>query len=471
MVDQSQAEIGMVGLGVMGRNLLLNMADHNFFVAGYDIDAEKVTSLVKESQEHNVHATGDIQAFVNSLRKPRAIILLVPAGAPVDAAIKDFVPLLQPGDLIIDAGNSYFKDTDRRAQDLKAKGIHFMGMGVSGGEAGARHGPSMMPGGPKEAYERLRPLLEAVAAKVKGEPCVTYIGLGSAGHFVKMVHNGIEYGIMQLISETYALMKLGLRLTNQQLHEVYSLWNQGELSSYLLEITSHIFSKLDDKTGKSLIDMITPVAAQKGTGMWTSQIAMELQVPVPTIDIAVAMRDLSGFVSERQQASVLYPSPTFQLTSDATLLIQQLQQALFASLLIVYAQGMALLKVASDKYQYQLHLEDIARIWRGGCIIRAALLEDIRSAFQAHADLPNLLLDANLAEQLKSHENGLRQVVGLATKAGIAIPGLTQSLSYLDSYRSAWLPANLIQAQRDYFGSHTYRRLDRDGIFHTEWDS
>ena len=471
MVDKQQAEIGMVGLGVMGRNLLLNMADHNFFVAGYDIDAGKVTSLVKESQEHNVYATSDIQAFINSLREPRAIILLVPAGNPVDAAIKEFLPLLKPGDLIIDAGNSYFKDTDRRTQDLAAQGIHFMGAGVSGGEEGARHGPSIMPGGAKEAYERVRPVFEAVAAKVNGEPCVTYVGQGSAGHFVKMVHNGIEYGIMQLISETYALLKQGLGLNNQQLQAIYSEWNQGELSSYLLEITSHIFAKHDDKTSKLLIDVITPVAAQKGTGMWTSQTAMTLQVPVPTIDIAVVMRDLSGFVSERQQASGIYPTPAAQFAGDPAVFISQLQQALFASMLIVYAQGMALLKVASQTYQYQLHLEDIARIWRGGCIIRAALLEDIRAAFQANADLPNLLLDAKLSQQLKAHQEGLRKVVCAAAQAGIAAPGLMQSLGYLDGYRSAWLPANLIQAQRDYFGSHTYQRIDSEGTFHTEWDA
>ncbi len=463
------AEIGVVGLGVMGRNLLLNMADHHFSVAGYDIDAGKVASLVKESQRHTVYATGDRQAFVHSLQQPRAIVLLVPAGKPVDAAIHDFLPLLTPGDLIIDAGNSYFKDTDRRIHDLAATGIHFMGIGISGGEEGARHGPSLMPGGTKKAYERVRSVFEAIAAKVDGEPCVTHVGLGSAGHFVKMVHNGIEYGVMQLISETYALMKQGLGLTNQQLHAVYSEWDQGELGSYLLEITSHIFAKPDDKTNHLLIDEITPIAAQKGTGMWTSQTAMTLQVPVPTIDIAVAMRDLSGFVREREEASQIYPSPSLPLAENAAVFISQLRHALFASMITVYAQGMALLTVASEKFQYQLQLAEIARIWRGGCIIRAALLSDILAAFRANVDLPNLLLADNLSQLLKAHQEDLRKVVCAAAQAGIAAPGLMQSLAYLDSYRSAWLPANLIQAQRDYFGSHTYERIDREGSFHTQW--
>ncbi len=470
MVDNPKCEIGMVGLGVMGRNLLLNMADHHFPVAGYDIDASKVASLVEESQEHNVFASGDIQAFVNSLREPRAIILLVPAGAPVDGAIKNLLPYLKPGDLIIDAGNSYFRDTDRREHDLAQQKIHFMGVGVSGGEEGARHGPSIMPGGPKEAYERIRAVFEAVAAKVKGEPCVAYMGTKSAGHFVKMVHNGIEYGIMQLISETYALLKQGLNLNNKQLSDVYSEWNKGELNSYLLEITSHIFSRQDEKTGQSLVDQIKAIAAQKGTGMWTSQTAMELQVPVPIIDTAVAMRDLSGFVTERQQASQIYTLST-PFAADPAIFINQLKHALFAGMLIVYAQGMALLKVASAQYQYQLNLEVIARIWRGGCIIRSALLEDISAAFRANADLPNLLLDPKLSKLLLAQQQSLRQIVCQAAEAGIAVPALMLSLSYLDAYRSAWMPANLIQAQRDYFGSHTYERIDTKGTFHTEWET
>jgi len=470
MADKSQYDIGMVGLGVMGRNLLLNMADHNFSVAGYDIDASKVTSLTQEAQQRNVYATTNIQDFINSLCQPRAIILLVPAGALVDAAINNLLPFLDTNDLIIDAGNSYFKDTDIRTRNLASQNIYFLGVGISGGEQGARLGPSIMPGGSKEAYERVRPIFAAIAAKVDNEPCMTYLGPGSAGHFVKMVHNGIEYGIMQLISETYALLKDGYGLTNQQLHHLYSEWNKSELSSYLLEITSHIFNKRDDKTNLFLIDEILAVAAQKGTGMWTSQSAMELQVPIPTIDIAVAMRDLSGFINEREQANLTYLFSLPKINQDKNIFLNALQQALYASMIIVYVQGMALLKVASVQYHYQLNLESIARIWQGGCIIRAALLEDICAAFRANNELPNLLLDPALSEKLSFNHQGLRQIVAQAAQSGIAVPGLMASLSYFDAYRSAWLPANLIQAQRDYFGSHTYERVDSKGTFHTDWE-
>ena len=311
-----QFEIGMVGLGVMGRNLVLNMADHGHSVAGYDNDATKVAALRQETENRGIRATGDIREFIALLRKQRSIMLLVPAGAPVDSVIKDVLPHLGKGDLIIDAGNSYFKDTDVRARNLAAKGIQFLGVGVSGGEEGARHGPSIMPGGPKEAYERVRPVFEAVAAKVSGDPCVTWLGPGSAGHFVKMVHNGIEYAVMQLIAETYDLMKRGLALSDNQLREVFSAWNKGELNGYLVEITSHIFSKVDERTGQRLIDEILDVAKQKGTGMWTSQSAMELQVPIPTIDLAVAMRDLSVFAKERELASAIFQRSPQRFTGD-----------------------------------------------------------------------------------------------------------------------------------------------------------
>lgn len=469
-INISNCEIGMVGLGVMGRNLLLNMADHGFSVAGYDNDAKQVEQLRQESEQRHVHATIEIKEFIQVLRRPRAIILLVPAGAPVDAVIKTLLPHLEPGDLLIDAGNSYFKDTDTRADYLTTQGIHFLGVGVSGGEEGARHGPSIMPGGPKESYQRVQPIFEAVAAKVNGEPCVTYIGPRSAGHFVKMVHNGIEYGVMQLIAETYDIMKRGLGLANDQLAQVYSDWNKNECSSYLLEITSAIFRKKDSETGKPLIDEILAVAKQKGTGMWTSQSGMELQVPIPTIDIAVSMRDLSVFIKERQHANQLYSRPTLHRGIDSDPLLKQLQQAFFAGMVIVYAQGMALLSVASSKYQYQLNLEAVSRIWRGGCIIRAAVLDDIRAAFRQKPDLANLLLDVNLSEKLQSHEKDLRQIVCQAVKLELPIPGLAASLNYFDAYRSAWLPANLIQAQRDYFGAHTYERIDKPGTFHTEWE-
>jgi 6-phosphogluconate dehydrogenase len=388
----------------------------------------------------------------------------------VDSVIKDVSPHLDEGDLIIDAGNSYFKDTDVRGRNLAAKGIQFLGVGVSGGEEGARHGPSIMPGGPKEAYERVHAVFEAVAAKVNGAPCVTWLGSGSAGHFVKMVHNGIEYAVMQLIAETYDLMKRGLALSDDQLREVFSAWNKGELNGYLMEITSHIFSKVDERTGQRLIDEILDVAKQKGTGMWTSQSAMELQVPIPTIDLAVAMRDLSVFAKERELASAIFQRSRQRFTGDHDRFLTQLGRALFAGMIIIYAQGMALLAVASGKYGYDLNLEAVARIWRGGCIIRAALLEDICAAFHARRDLPNLLLDPKLSHKVMEHQEDLRQVVCQAAESGVPTPGLMVSLGYLDAYRSAWLPANLIQAQRDYFGAHTYERVDAKGTFHTEWE-
>ena len=463
-------EIGMVGLGVMGRNLLLNMADHGHSVAGYDKDAAKVAALRQEAESREIRGAADIKQFIALLRQPRAVMMLVPAGPPVDSVINDLLAHLKPGDLIIDAGNSYFKDTDVRARKLVAKGVQFLGVGVSGGEEGARHGPSIMPGGAKEAYERVRPVLEAVAAKVNGDPCVTYLGPGSAGHFVKMVHNGIEYGVMQLIAESYDLMKRGLGLNDDELREVYHQWTNGELNGYLMEITSHIFCKVDERTGQGLIDEILDVAKQKGTGMWTSQSAMELQVPIPTIDLAVAMRDLSVFAQEREQASTLYPRPPERFNSERGTFLAQLGRALYAAMIITYAQGLALLAVASDKYKYHLDLETVARIWRGGCIIRAALLEDICAAFHATRELPNLLLDPNSSRKVMAHEADLRQVVCQAAQSGVPAPGLMVSLGYLDAYRSAWLPANLIQAQRDYFGAHTYERVDAKGTFHTQWE-
>jgi len=467
---QQQYEIGMVGLGVMGRNFLLNMADHGRSVAGYDKDAAKVAALRQEAENRDIRGAADIKRFIALLRKPRAIMMLVPAGAPVDSVIKDLLPHLGKGDLIIDAGNSYFKDTDLRARNLAAKGIQFLGVGVSGGEEGARHGPSIMPGGPKEAYQRVRPVFERAAAKVNGEPCVTWLGPGSAGHFVKMVHNGIEYGVMQLLAETYDLMKRGLGMNDDKMREVYALWNKGELNSYLVEITNHILSKQDEKTGQRLIDEILDVAKQKGTGMWTSQSAMELQVPIPTIDLAVAMRDLSVFEEQREIASAVLLRPLRRFSGDRDTFLTQLRAALYTAMIITYAQGLAVLAAASDKFGYHLNLEAVARIWRGGCIIRATLLEDICAAFHARRELPNLLLARSLSRKVMKHQECLRQVVCHAAELGVPIPGLMVSLGYLDAYRSAWLPANLIQAQRDYFGAHTYERIDAKGTFHTEWE-
>src|SRR5665213_1315596 len=465
-----QYEIGMVGLGVMGRNLVLNMADKGFSAAGYDKDNAKVEALWKESDKRDIYGAADIREFVTLLKKPRAIMMLVPAGAPVDSVIRDLLPHLDKGDLIIDAGNSHFKDTDLRTSALAAKGIQFLGVGVSGGEEGARHGPSIMPGGTKEAYERVRLILEAASAKVNGEPCVTWLGPGSAGHYVKMVHNGIEYGIMQLISETYDLMKRGMGLNNDEIRDIYTFWNKGEFNSYLVEITGQIFAKQDEKTGKRLIDEILDVAKQKGTGMWTSQSAMELQVPIPTIDLAVSMRDLSVFEKDRELTSKIYQRPFRRPDGEREIFLKQLGHALFMGMIITYAQGMALLAGASEKYQYHLDLEAVARIWRGGCIIRAGLLDNICAAFKPKRDLTHLLRDPNLSRKVMEHQEDLRQMVGRAAEMGVPIPGMMVSLGYLDSYRSAWLPANLIQAQRDYFGAHTYERIDNKGVFHTAWE-
>jgi 6-phosphogluconate dehydrogenase len=468
--SKQQYEIGMVGLGVMGRNFLLNMADHGFSVAGYDKDLAKVEALHRESEQRDVRGVAEVKKFVELLRSPRAVMMLVPAGAPVDSVIHDLLPHLEAGDLIIDGGNSYFKDTNLRAQALAAKNMQFMGVGVSGGEEGARHGPSLMPGGPKQSYERVRGIFEAAAAKVNGEACVAWLGPGSAGHFVKMVHNGIEYGIMQLIAETYDLMKRGLGLNDDELHHVYAAWNKGELNSFLVEITSQIFHKVDETTGQRLIDEILDVARQLGTGMWTSQSAMELHVPIPTIDIAVAMRNLSALEDERRRVREMFPQPASRFQGDREKFLDQVRDALYAGMLITYAQGMAVLAAASKAYQYDLNLEVVARIWRGGCIIRSALLEDIRAAYRTQPDLPNLLLNETIAKKLVAHEEALRRVVLTATELRLPAIALMTALGYFDAYRRAWLPVNLIQAQRDYFGAHTYERIDGKGIFHTEWE-
>lgn len=466
-------EIGIIGLGVMGNNLLLNMIDKGFKVAGFDKDQNKVDELQKMKANTNIHYTKDIQTFIALLKRPRAVLLLVPAGAIVDAVIQDLLPFLEKGDLIIDAGNSYFKDTDHRIHYLKSKGLDFLGVGISGGEEGARFGPSIMPGGSKAAYDRIHIIFEAIAAQINQDPCVTYLGPTSSGHFVKMVHNGIEYAIMQLVAETYDLMKKGLSLEDNQLQDIYNEWNHTELNSYLIEITSEIFEKKDDKTGKRLINLILDVAAQKGTGMWTAQTAMELQVPTPSIDMAVSERDLSLFLKERLALSQIYPHPTSKAPThhfqDAEI-VQSLAHALFASMLIIFSQGMALLRAGSIQYQYHLDLEAVARIWRGGCIIRAALLEDICAAFREKKDLSHLMQNTYFAQKINAYQKDLRSIISWGIDLGIPIPGFMSTLSYLDSYRSQSLPTNLIQAQRDYFGSHGYERKDMKGTFHTKWE-
>jgi len=460
----------MIGLGVMGRNFVLNMADHGYSVAGYDIDREKVDALKKEAGSRKVYSSENLQEFVGLLIEPRAVMMLVPAGPPVDSVIRDVVPHLKKGDLIIDGGNSYFRDTNRREKSLREKCIAYLGVGISGGERGARYGPSMMPGGPKTAYDRVKTIFEAASAHVDEEPCVTYLGPDSAGHYVKMVHNGIEYGLIQLIAETYDIMKRGLGLTNDELHAVYKSWNENELNGYLIEITANIFSHTDEKTGKRLIDVILDAARQKGTGMWTSEDALELQVPAPTVDVAVAMRNLSAIEKERREASKVLKGPATEFKVDKNIFIERLRNALYAAVILTYTQGMNQLRAASRTYKYGFDLEAVARIWRGGCIIRAALLEDIRTAYRGQQDLRSLLFNAHFADVVVSRQDDLRMVVSTASELGIPAPALMVSLAYFDGYRSAWLPANLIQAQRDYFGAHTYERVDAGGVFHTQWE-
>ena len=462
-------QIGMVGLGVMGRNLLLNMAEHGFAVAGYDKDPQKVTTLRAEAGQLPIQGAENVADFVAMLQVPRAVMLLVPAGPVVDAVIRDLLPHLEKGDLIIDAGNSHFTDTDLRQATLEAKGLHFFGMGVSGGEAGARHGPSMMPGGPEPAYSVVQPILEAVAAQVDGEPCVIYLGPRSAGHYVKMVHNGIEYGMMQLIAETYDLLRHGPGLTDDELGDLFESWNQAELSGYLVEITGDIFRKVDEITGKRLVDVVLDAARQLGTGMWTSQDALALGVPTPTIDVAVAMRNLSGLEDERSAIVRNFGTTTQIYRGERDELIEHARGALYATIFLTYAQGMAQLRAASDAYKYGLDLSAVARIWRGGCIIRSALLEPIRSAYSHQPDLPHLLLDETLGNVVSERIAGLRRTVQTATALGIPAPALMTSLAYYDSLRARHLPANLIQAQRDFFGAHTYERVDKRGVFHTQW--
>ncbi len=463
-----RSEIGVVGLGVMGRNLVLNIADHGFPVSGYDREPAKVEALTKEGGE-NVSARGSLGGFVAGLRSPRVVLMLVPAGPPVNAVIGEALPLLRPGDVLIDGGNSHYADTDRRLKELTERGFHFLGVGISGGEKGARSGPSLMAGGPRDAYDRVRTVFEAIAARVDGEPCVAYLGPGSAGHYVKMVHNGIEYALMQLIAETYDLMKRGLGLNNDELHGVYDEWSRSETGSYLLEVTSRVFLKRDDRTAGRLVDFVLDHAGQKGTGKWTSQEAMELQVPVPTIDAAVSARDLSGRAEERRAFAGNFPPPSAGIATPREAFVLRLRGALYFGMVAAYAQGMDLLRAASSVHGYGIPLAEVARIWRGGCIIRSALLVQIRQALAARPGLENLMVDRRISEGIGRPQADARAVIQAAVEAGIPAPATASALAYFDSFRSRRLPANLIQAQRDGFGSHTYERTDAKGVFHTDW--
>ncbi len=460
------SEFGMVGLGTMGRNLLLNIADHGRSVSGYDLGQDKVDLLASESQGRPTLGFTDAAAFAKSLRRPRCITMLVPAGSPVDAVIQSFKPYLEPGDLIIDGGNSYFKDTDRRIAELAPTGIAFFGMGISGGESGARHGPSMMAGGSAVDYSKVKEVLELVAAKAEdGRPCVARVGNGSAGHYVKMVHNGIEYGIMQLIAETYDLMKRSWGYSNDQMAAIYGEWAKSDIGGFLLEITETVLKYKDSETGQYLVDLIRDEAKEKGTGKWTSQDAMDLRVSVPSIDAAVCARELSDLKTERVAASKSLGTPGAPGDKNEG----RLREALSVGMIAAYAQGMAQLRVASTEYKYEVQMEPVAAIWRAGCIIRSALLKNIMSAYTANADLPNLLVDPDLQTMVKSRIDSLRWLVNQSVATHIPAPCFMASLGYIDSYCSERLPANLIQGQRDFFGAHTYERIDKPGVFHTEW--
>ena len=461
---------GIIGMGTMGRNLLLNIADHNFNVAGYDKDDKKVDLLTKESGEkNNVKGFTQLNEFVESLQRPRAIMLLVPAGKIVDAVIQELTPLLDKGDLIIDGGNSHFTDTNRRVVELKEKGLHFFGMGISGGEEGARKGPSMMPGGDQEAYKVVQPIFEAVAAKVKGDPCVTYIGPGASGHFVKMVHNGIEYGIMQLIAETYEMMKKGLNLSDENIHSIFSQWSEGRLKSFLIEITRDILAFKANGSDHLLIHDIKDEAKSKGTGKWTSQVAMDLVTPLTVIDTAVSMRDMSKYKTLRKDAASLYGQESVKFNLPLEPAIQALEAALYFSTIVAYAQGMHLLSQASTEYKYDLKMDRIALIWRGGCIIRSVFLEDMYQAFKRNANLPHLLLDKDIQKTIGGLVDGMRLITSAAITSGIAMPAHAAAISYFDAFKSERMPSNLIQAQRDYFGAHTYELIGKEGVFHTQW--
>ncbi|MDW7616420.1 NADP-dependent phosphogluconate dehydrogenase [Peribacillus simplex] len=466
----TKQQIGVIGLAVMGKNLAFNIESRGYSISVYNRSGSKTDEMMKEAEGKNVTAAYTLEEFVHSLETPRKILLMVKAGAATDATIEQLKPLLEKGDIVIDGGNTFFKDTQRRNDELSKLGIHFIGTGVSGGEEGALTGPSIMPGGQKEAYELVAPILKDISAKVDGDACCTYIGPDGAGHYVKMVHNGIEYGDMQLISESYFLLKNLLGLSAEEFHEVFTEWNEGELDSYLIEITADIFKKYDEETGKPMVDIILDKAGQKGTGKWTSQSALDLGVPLPIITESVFARFISAIKDERVEASKILRGPKAEsFTGDKKALIESIRKALYMSKICSYAQGFAQMKAASEENDWNLQYGEIAMIFRGGCIIRAQFLQKIKEAFDRKADLNNLLLDPYFQGIAESYQGALREVVSTAVMNGIPVPCLSSALAYFDSYRTETLPANLIQAQRDYFGAHTYQRIDKEGTFHTEW--
>jgi 6-phosphogluconate dehydrogenase len=469
----TQRTFGVIGLAVMGENLALNVESRGFPIAVYNRSADKTEKfMAQRAKGKDVKPAYSLEEFVQVLERPRKILVMVKAGKPVDAVIDQLKPLLEEGDMIIDGGNSLYTDTERRTKELEATGLGFVGMGVSGGEEGALNGPSLMPGGTEFAYRELEPILTKIAAQVDDGPCVTFIGPGGAGHYVKMVHNGIEYGDMQLIAEAYDLLKHGLNLNQQQLHEVFAQWNTtDELNSFLIEITADIFKFVDPTTDKPLVDLIVDSAGQKGTGRWTVVEALELGVPIPTIYAAVNARIMSSYKDERIAASKQLSGPTGKYEGDAKSFINKVRDALYCSKMCSYAQGMALLSKASLEFNYNLDLGETARIWKGGCIIRAGFLNKIKKAFGDNPALPNLLLAPEFKQTILDRQEAWREVLVASIQLGIAVPAFSASLDYFDGYRRDRLPQNLTQAQRDYFGAHTYERLDkpRGEFFHTEW--
>lgn len=467
----SKQQIGVIGLAVMGKNIALNMESRGYSVAVFNRTYARTEEfMANEAKGKNFVASETIEGFVESLEKPRKIMLMVQAGPATDATIESLQPYLEEGDILIDGGNTLYEETVRRNEKLKETGIHFIGTGVSGGEEGALNGPSLMPGGQKEAYDLVAPIFEAISAKVDGDPCVTYIGPDGAGHFVKMVHNGIEYGDMQLIGEAYFILKHVLGMETDELHDVFTEWNKGELDSYLIEITADIFTKKDDDTGKPMVDVILDKAGQKGTGKWTSKNALDLGVPLPLITESVFARFISSMKDERVKASETLTGPEkVAYDGDREELIEAVRKALYMSKITSYAQGFAQMRAASDEYGWDLKYGDIAMIWRGGCIIRAHFLQKIKEAFDRNPQLDNLMLDSYFKDIVENYQSALRDVVSIAVKHGIAVPTFASAIAYYDSYRAHDLPANLIQAQRDYFGAHTYERKDKEGTFHTQW--
>ncbi|MGW8160655.1 MAG: decarboxylating NADP(+)-dependent phosphogluconate dehydrogenase [Desulfobulbales bacterium] len=477
---KQQCDMGLIGLAVMGQNLALNMADHGFGVAVYNRTHARVAEfLAGPARDKSIIGCDSLAELVRNLKKPRVTMLMVTAGNPVRQIVRTLVPLLDPGDIIIDGGNSFFRDTEEEISFLQPHGILYVGAGISGGAEGARYGPSIMPGGAKEAWPHVKSLLQAIAAKVgpdKDIPCCNWVGPGGAGHYVKMVHNGIEYADMQLICEAYALLKDGLELTNAEMYAVFAAWNRGELASYLVEITRDIFSVTDDSTGKGLVDMVLDRAGQKGTGKWTAQLALDLGVPATMTAEAVFARAMSALKEKRVKASRALPGPqgaihAFRATVNRDEFIEQTRRALYASKICGYAQGFSQLQAAAKEYGWDLDYGSIAMLWRGGCIIRAAFLEDIKASFDRNPQLENLLLDRYFTESVVAGQAAWRQVICTGAQLGIPLPAMGAALNYYDSYRATRLPHNLLQAQRDYFGSHTYERVDKEGIFHTDWRS